>query len=268
MTDPPEQWLDAMRWRSQGCPGDLDGALEQTLSDHNFMLSSLHQYKLLVIGGGLLAAEIALGLAQAGITVQISASEAAPVGLDPMGFHTSAAAAVRAWVLERLPAAKIETGPHWTALTDGCCDLVVVAPATVQPDRAITDHLARHWLPHLIVRAHCDTAVVGPLVDHQGGPCMGCLDLSLADHDELWPTTAAALTTRVAYPDQLTAHWAGAQAAMESAWFLRGSGTTLRTSTLEADAKTAGLARRRWSPHPQCACRYTINEAIDLRRAA
>jgi len=209
--------------------------------------------RVLIVGGGIVAAEAALCLAGAGVPVQISAPEPSPVSLDPLGFHTSAAAAIRAFVNERCPASQIEMAPHWTAVTAGLCGVVIVATATAQPDRAITDHLSRQRLPHLLVRAHHDMATVGPLVD-QNGPCLGCLDLTMADHDALWPATLATLIGRPSLPTALAAHWAGSQAALEATWFLRGLGTTLSASTIEIDAAHAGVARRRWHPHADCAC--------------
>jgi len=268
ITNPPKAWVDNLRRRAQGSGDDLDASFEQTLADRRLVQSGTSGHKVVIIGGGLLAAEVALGLAQMGVVVRVSAPQAAPVALDPLGVHASAAAAVREWVMGRMPSAKIEATQHWTALGDGCADLIVVASHTVQPDRAVTDHLARHWLPHLVVRAHHDTAVVGPLVDHQGGPCLACVDLAMADHDALWPATVGALTMAAAEPDASAAHWAGAQATLEAAWFMRGAGTTLRASTIETDATNSGVARRRWHPHKDCACQLGMADVIQLRRAA
>jgi len=245
--------VDALRQLTHGYGGEIDDTLEQALADHKMLVERPRDGRVLIIGGGLVASEAALCLAGAGVPVQISAPEPSPVSLDPMGFHTSAAAAIRAYVGERYPAAQIEMAPHWTAVSPGLCGVVIVATATVQPDRAITDHLSRHYLPHLVVRAHHDLATVGPLVDHNG-PCLGCLDLTVADHDAHWPATLAALISRPSLPTALAGHWAGTQAALEATWFLRGLGTTLNASTIEVDAAHAGVARRRWHPHSDCAC--------------
>jgi len=254
LLDPPEELVDALRLRSHGFSNQLDDAMEQALADHQLLAHTSSGGRVMVIGGGLVAAEVALALAQAGVAVQVSAPEPSPVVIDPLGFHTSAAASIRSWVVERCPSARIEAAPHWTAITQAQTSLAVIATATVQPDRAITDHLARHWTPHLVARAHYDLATVGPLIDHNG-PCLACLDLTQADHDPHWPTTLAALTTRPAQPTALAAHWAGVQSALEAIWFMQGAGTTLRASTIEIDAAHSGVARRRWSPHQDCACR-------------
>jgi len=258
---PPERWL-------RGAPmEDLDAVLEQMLDDRRQMKPSRLLGCVLLIGGGQLAAETALALAQSGVNVQISAPEVAQTPLDPLGSFTSAAAAMCAWVYSRCPDAQLQIGPHWTAVQPHSVDLIIVATATIQPDRAITDHLSRHWLPHLVVRAHHDCATIGPLVDHQGGPCLACLDLTMADHDELWPATLAALTGRPAQPEPMTARWAGVQTALEASWFLQGAGTTLRASTVEIDSSHTGVARRRWESHPDCSCSTGASGAV-LARAA
>ena len=262
LVDPPEEWVDALRLGSYGYESQFDGELERALARHNMLAEISCNGRVLVIGGGLVAAEVCLNLAQAGIVVEISAPEAAQVALDPLGFHTSAAAAIRAWVGERCPTAHTEVAPHWTALTAGEAAVAIVATPTVQPDRAITDHLARHFFPHLVVRAHHDSATVGPFID-AGGPCLACLDLAQADHDELWPKTLAILTSHPSQPSTLAAHWAGVQTALETTWFLQGAGTTLRASTIEIDATHSGTARRHWYPHKDCACRYpSVADAV------
>jgi len=269
MDAPSAALVDRLRLRCQGARQPLDGELEQALADNHLMAPSRPAGRVLLIGGGLTAAETALGLAQAGVDVGVSAPEAAPVSLDPLSEHSSGAAAVRAWVLARFGCAKVSLAPHWSAATAGLGDLVVVATDTVQPDRAITEYLAHNYLPYLVVRAHHDTAVVGPLVDHRDGACLACLDLSMADHDEYWPRALAALASHPAFPDSFAARWAGTQAALEAVWYLRGDGTTLRSGTAEIDARHAGVARRRWQPHPDCSCGFALqDEVIRLPLAA
>jgi len=201
--------------------------------------------------------------------VRVSAPEAAPVSLDPLSEHSSGAAAVRAWVMARCCQVDIRLAPHWTATSPGEADLVIVATDTVQPDRAITEYLAHKYLPYLVVRAHHDTAVVGPFVDYQDGACLACFDLSLADHDPAWPRVLTVLATRPAFPSAVAAHWAGTQAAMEALWFLRGDGTTLRSGTVEIDGRHAGVARRHWPPHSDCGCGFALEaDIIQLPLAA
>lgn len=270
LTDPPQSLLNDLSLCCQGYDIHLDGDLERALAEHHFVERARAASQVVLIGGGVLAAEVALALAQAGLAVAASAPEAASCSIDPLSQYPSGAAAVRAWVLARHPDARIELAPHWTALPVPPTRLAVIASATVQPDRAITDHLARHGLPYLMVRAHHDCATVGPLVDHSGGACLACLDLALADRDAFWPTTVRVLTTRLAEPDPLAAHWAAAQAAYEARWFLRGDGTTLASSTVEIDGGRPGATRRRWQPHHDCACQNLPPGIVQLpvRQAA
>ena len=267
--NPPAALVDKLRLRCQGSRQSLGAELEHELIVHDLMAPKPPKGRVLLIGGGLTAAETALGLAEAGIAVSVSAPEAAPVSLDPLSEHSSGAAAVRAWVLNRFGSANISLAPHWTAMTAGLAGLVIVATDTVQPDRAITEYLAHNYLPYLVVRAHHHSAMVGPLVDHRDGACLACLDLSMADHDPDWPRSLAALASHPAFPDRITAHWAGTQAALEASWFLRGQGTTLRSGTVEIDGKHAGVARRRWQPHPDCSCGFALDaEIVPLPLAA
>ena len=209
-----------------------------------------------LIGSGLLAAATALALTESGAQVCVSAPDCAPFSIDPMGYYASAAAAIKAWVLERNPGAKLESAPHWTSITPSSARLVVIASLTVEPDRAVTDHLARQGVPYLVIRAHDGTAAVGPLVTHTGDACLACLDLTQADHDGRWPVTVRQMTTRLAAPSPLVATWAATQAALEATWFLRGDGMTLNGATVELDFERAGLARRRWGAHPDCGCQH------------
>jgi len=269
LDDPPEPLLKDLTLRCQGLDQSLDDGFEQALAEHDFVAQARPLGEVVLIGGGLLAAETAVALAQAGATVSVSAPEAAPCALDPLGQHTSAAAAVRALTLARHPAARVRLAPHWTALQSSAARLVVVASAMVQPDRAITDHLARFGLPYLVVRAHRGCATVGPLVT-QDGACLACLDLAQADYDADWPKTVRVLATRPAAPDPLAAQWAAIQATCEAQWFLRGDGTTLASSTVEIDTARPGAARRRWQPHHDCACQNLPSGIIrlPLRQAA
>ena len=269
LDDPPSTLVDKLRLRCQGTSQTLDAELEHELTVHQLLAPRRPIGRVVVIGGGLTAAETALCLAEAGLDVRISAPEAAPVCIDPLSEHTSGAAAVRAWVMNRCERAKVSQAPHWTAITADQAGLVVVATDTVQPDRAITEYLAHNYLPYLVVRAHHETAVVGPLVDHRDGACLACLDITMADHDPQWPRALAALTSHPAFPTPATAHWAGTQAGMEASWFLRGDGTTLRSGSVEIDGRHAGVARRGWQPHPDCSCGFAVeSEIIRLPLAA
>ncbi|MCL2652501.1 MAG: hypothetical protein FWD63_01760 [Propionibacteriaceae bacterium] len=237
-------------------PAPLPSSFETALAANSWLPTRPLLGDVWVLGSGTLAGAIALALAAADLRVLVSAPDCPPTSLDPLGQHASAAAAIRSMVVTRCPSAKVELAQHWTAITPESTGLVIVASHTVQPDRAITDHLARQGVPYLVVRAHHETAVVGPLVTHTGDACLACLDLTQADHDEWWPTSVRVLATRPAKPTLLATNWAAAQAACEAVWFLRGHGVTLSGATIELDGTKAGLARRRWKPHRDCSCQH------------
>lgn len=264
LDSPPAAWVESLYYLCRGFSLTVDAGLEAILRQSRMMVAAPPAGSVVVVGCGLLAAEVTLGLAMAGWPVLVSAPGAASIVIDPQRCYTDGAAAIRAWVRTRLPAAHVEATCHWTALTPGSSNLVIVATDTVQPDRAITDHLARQRLTCLVVRAHHDTGVVGPLVAYPTGPCLACLDLTMADHDPWWLATLTSLIGRQARPSAAAAHWAGTQAAFEAEWFLRGAGSTLIASTIEVNTSQAGIARRRWQPHPDCNCQLTLGNIIDL----
>jgi len=252
LEDPSDNLVDALQFPGTVLPSSFEAAMTA-----NCWPSSRPPIDdVWLIGSGVLAAATALALTQADAQVHISAPDCAPHALDPLGQHATAAAAITAWVLARQPFATVESAPHWTFITSETTRLAVIASPTVQPDRAITDHLARQGVPYLVIRAHREAAVVGPLVTHTGDACMACLDLAQADHDQWWPSSVRALTTRLANPAMLAATWAATQAAFEAIWYLRGDGMTLNSATVEMDGGRAGLAKRRWRPHPDCACQH------------
>jgi len=252
LENPSNKLLDALQCQHAPLPSNFETAL--TMNAWPLDRPSLGD--VWVIGSGTLAAATALALSQADAWVYISAPDCAPHSLDPLGRHASAAAAIRSLVLAQNQSAKLELAPHWTSITPETTGLVVIASQTVQPDRAITDHLARQGVPYLVVRAHHETAIVGPLVTHTGDACLACLDLTQADHDEWWPTSVRALTTRLAKPTPLAANWAATQAACEAVWFLRGDGITLSGATVELDGIEAGVVNRRWRAHRDCVCQH------------
>jgi len=252
LENPSYGLVDALQYPGTALPF----AFETALTENAWPVSRPPIDEVWLIGSGLLAASTALALAQADAHVYLSAPDCAPYSIDPLGQHTTAAAAITAWVGARQPFATLESAPHWTFITADTTRLAIIASQTVQPDRAITDHLARQGVPYLVVRAHRESAVVGPLVTHTGDACLACLDLTLADHDRWWPASVCALATRLANPAPMAATWAATHAACEAIWFLRGDGMTLNGTTLEFDPGQAGLARRRWHPHPDCACQH------------
>jgi len=210
-----------------------------------------------LIGGGATARRLArelLGVPAVRLTV--IAPEPSPFG-GLADQPTDAACALRAGLVQNDPGnqARIRCDASWATLTEGGFDLVVVTPASIQPDRSITAHLIRHSLPFLPVLVHRGWLRIGPLADYEGA-CLHCCDLTLADADPGWPEAVEQLSRQPARPDAGLSRLAASLAGRYAAWFLAGDGNALRSLTLEASLTTPGLAWRSWPSHPDCACSW------------
>lgn len=132
--------------------------------------------------------------------------------------------------------------------------LVVVCPATIEPDRVLMAELVRTGRPHLVVRCEPERAVVGPLVEPGRGPCTRCTDLTRRDLDPAWPYLLAQLCRMECTPSPEQEAWAAATATTQVlCWLAEGEPET-RGATLELDAAGATLAARAWASRPECGC--------------
>ena len=177
------------------------------------------------------------------------------VGGEPPVFFSGATALV-SWLRQSGLADehhRVSVGPHWTQL-DTDTDLVVLATGTVEPDRAITEHLLRRDLAYLVVRAHHGHAWVGPLVAPHSPACLRCLDLAMSTDDPGWPQVLSTLLQSPTAPSPVATGWAAAVTAANVGWFLADGRCDLEASTLEMDQRATGLRRRSWNRHPDCAC--------------
>ena len=192
------------------------------------------------------------------IRLHLIAPEAPPLREDPQGRFVDAAAALRARLVRGSTglARRVYAGGTWTSLCEGSHDLVILASPMAQPDRAITARLIGDSLPHLTVQVHRGAASIGPLVDFHGGACLHCTDLTRADSDPDWPRVAEHLSRLPAHVDPGLAHLAADLVARHAVWFLDGGANALRGCTLEINLRHAGLARRVWDEHPECACTW------------
>jgi len=132
-------------------------------------------------------------------------------------------------------------------------DLVVACASTVEPDRVDVRELA--GLPHLILRAEPERAVVGPFVAPGAGyACVTCTDLVRRDLDRDWPHLLAQLcrTRHTATPQQVA--WASALASAQLTAWLVGRTPEASGATWELDAHSGQVGVRRWPRHPDCGC--------------
>lgn len=144
--------------------------------------------------------------------------------------------------------------PHWSELVETLPGFVVVATDTQEPDRALTDTLARAGRSHLIVRLEADRAVVGPLVLPGSTPCVRCHDLLRCHHDPAWPRLVAQLSRDRPPPDPVLLGWAASTAVVQISCQLAGGAPDVTGRTLELGSADHVLRVRDWPVHPGCGC--------------
>lgn len=132
--------------------------------------------------------------------------------------------------------------------------LVIVCGPTSEPDRVVTRDLTAAGLPHLVVRAEPERAVVGPFVMPGLGPCVSCTDLVRRDLDPDWPHLLAQLCRSEHVPAPRQVAWAAAMASAQVASWRAEMTPEAAGTTLELDAHGGALGLRRWPRHPDCGC--------------
>lgn len=133
-------------------------------------------------------------------------------------------------------------------------DLTVVCTGTCEPDRSLTDSLARAGHPYFVVRTRPGTAIAGPLVVPSQTSCIRCADLWRAHADPAWPRLAAQLAHRPSPDDPLLEAWATAVSLAQIAAFLHGEAGELRSRTLTLAADSGCTTLRVWPLHHDCIC--------------
>ncbi|WP_433370209.1 hypothetical protein ACQPZX_45075 [Actinoplanes sp. CA-142083] len=119
-----------------------------------------------------------------------------------------------------------------------------------EPVAVLAHALAIRRQPHLAVTIREGSAVVGPLVDARGRPCLHCLDLHRRERDATWPGPVPAAAEPCAVSTLLATT---AYAVAEALTFLDGG--TPETAGATAEITAPGRVRRRsWLPHPECPC--------------
>ncbi|MGC4894140.1 hypothetical protein [Micromonospora sp. DT31] len=211
--------------------------------------------RVLVTGTGQLGAALAVALAHGGVghvvpdlVGPVRAGDLVGTGLTAAELGRPLAPAVRA-ALDRC-APGTASGPLRAARPD-----LVVRLGVDRPADLLATGYARRRQAHLLLDLRGGVPVVGPMVRPPAGPCVRCLDLHRGDRDPDWPALAAQLavdhgeracaaTTRLA---------ATALAAAEVLTQLDGGEPETLGYTVEVHGPGA-MRRRRWSPHPSCAC--------------
>lgn len=189
-----------------------------------------------LVGGGPLADATASLLKAAGLTelVRVSPGPARP--RSPRGTSSVLTPAL-----------------HWSQLGQDWPGLTIVATDTQEPDRSLTDALARAGQAHLVVRLEADRAVVGPLVVPGATPCVRCQDLLRCRCDAAWPMLVAQLCRDRAGPDRVLLAWAVATTVAQVRCHLAGGAADVVGRTLELGTDNV-LRTREWPVHPDCGC--------------
>jgi bacteriocin biosynthesis cyclodehydratase domain-containing protein len=141
--------------------------------------------------------------------------------------------------------------------------LVVLADVAVpRPD--LVARLARARIPHLLVRVHERTGVVGPLVVPGRSSCLHCADLRRTELDPCWPSVAAQLAGKTLPADlacaQAVAALAAAQALRFVAWRPPQPPPPIWNGSIELDPFESTTLARDWPPHPACPCGAHLQE--------
>ncbi len=142
------------------------------------------------------------------------------------------------------------------AIADRCDPhaLVVVAAATVEPDRVMMARLHRTGRSHLVVRLEPSRAVVGPLVLAETPGCVHCDDLSRAERDPAWARMLDQLRRLTVTPDQGLLAWAVASAVNQVRAWQGGACGELHNRCLAVSAPEFTQSVRHWRAQPGCWC--------------
>ncbi|MGJ6979436.1 hypothetical protein ACSDQ9_02735 [Aestuariimicrobium soli] len=209
-----------------------------------------------VIGSGRLALATCLALCALGPARLVLTD----VGPPDMMLYPRTLASTGAAALQQALRAEVGVehdlvvGGHWIDLNREQVDVAVVATPTVLPDRAITDHLVRTRIPHLVTNQHRQAAHVGPVVVPGRGACLCCDDIVRSAADPAWPGCVATLSRTASTGDPRMLDWAAQQAALTVA----GGLDRAVPGQLWSASVTGGIRSRDWAPHPDCPCRVDV----------
>ncbi len=214
------------------------------LDEHGLLGSPAPAARIRIHGSGVVAQRIATLLVDLGHTVLIH--DATPL---PGTRRTQGQRLVTQ--LRRTPRRR-----GGRAVVDGgdAADLTVVCTGTCEPDRSLTDSLARDGEPYLVVRTRPGTAIAGPLVIPEETSCVRCADLWRTQADPAWPRLAAQLAHRLSPDDPLLDAWVAAVSLAQIAAHLHGETGELRSRTLTLTADSGRTTLRVWPRHHNCVC--------------
>lgn len=237
---------------------DPESALRvlHTLAEHDLLGAGPRDLSLRVaiIGQGRLARDISNALAteQVHLVLAGAARPGAGHGVRATWDPTVTPGAV----------ARVSHHEHWSQVSASTCAVALVAAETCEPDRAILHHLRSRHVRHLVVKAHRDTATIGPLWPTESAGCTTCIDLSIRGKDPAWGNVVMALTQREADPDGEISLAAAALAVQRLRELER---------SCPPDAVTVvsphAVDQQYWPAHPDCANHQPTTRAVSRTRA-
>lgn len=211
-----------------------------------------------LVGAGELGAAVGEILVRSGIR-RLHVVDNAPA-------HAMRSSGTRAEALQRRCTALAKRGgmddepvriaQHWTKPETDEIALTVVAPSTLEVDRAVATDLLRRDAAHLIVRPTTCGAVVGPLIAPGRSSCLHCADLIRRDADPAWPELLRQLLWRQVGVSPAIRTWATGVAVSQVLCFLAGGRPETLGATVELCAPTYAMRLRTWPAHPECGCRW------------
>lgn len=214
------------------------------LDEHGLLGGPAWAARLRIVGSGVVAQRIATLLIDVGHTVLIHDATPLPGTRRTQGQR----------LVSQLRRTPRRHGGRAVVDAGEPVDLTVVCTGTCEPDRSLTDSLARDGDPYLVVRTRPGTAVAGPLVVPSETSCVRCADLWRAHADPAWPRLAAQLAHRPSPDDPLLDAWVTAVSLAQIAAFLHGETGELRSRTLTLAADTGRTTLRVWPLHHDCIC--------------
>ncbi len=214
------------------------------LDEHGLLGGPAPAARLRVLGSGVVAERIATLLIDLGHTVLIHDATPLPGTRRTQGQR----------LVSQLRGTPRRRGGRAVVDAGEAVDLTVVCTGTCEPDRSLTDSLARDGEAYLVVRTRPGTAVAGPLVVGSQTSCVRCADLWRVHVDPAWPRIAAQLAHRLSPDDPLLDAWVAAVSLAQIAAFLNGETGELRSRTLTLSADTGCTTLRVWPRHPDCVC--------------
>ena len=214
------------------------------LEEHGRLTSAAIGEPIRILGSGRVAGRIASALLDLGNTVHVRDpalhDKTGPSGAERLVRH-----------LQRAPGRQ----RHRAAMdTGGRVALTVVCTGTCEPERSLTDALARDGETYIVLRTRPGTAVAGPLVVPADTSCLRCADLWRTEADPVWPRLAAQLAHRPAPDDPVLDTWVTALGLAQIVAYLCGEAGELRSRTLTLSRDTGRTTLRVWPQHPRCAC--------------